>query len=829
MSTLVLENIWAWAVQVAAVAAAGLVLPVLARLTSPAARLTYLRAVLLACLVLPLVQPWIPLESPGAPPGAVTIQAGGLVPDETAATDWPEPIPAATAPAEPLWPWPLEQTLIGIAVAGSFARFAWLGLGFVSLGRLRQRSTPLDPLPESVDDARLAVAASADILVSDTVARPVTFGFRRPVVIVPRSFLDLAPDEQRTIAMHELLHVRRRDWLRTLADEAVRGVLWFHPAIWWLIDQIHLGIEQVVDREVVRLSGSRRPYLDALLKIAATRSVPVLHPASMFLKQRHLAQRVASLVKEASMSRIRLAASVSVVGVLLAASGYLVVQAFPLRTMLEPVVLPELQARAEAAPREVPPPPPLAPRAERPPALSAVPDGATSEQGSAPQQTKPVVDPKLQAPRPGMVTSPPPPPPPPKVDEPTLKAMIQAKPDDPSAYYALAKLYEDQKRFDEAEQTLVQAKAVAGNPARTLLHIAGYYNRRGDFDRTIAALKERFELEPANPEAPYTIATYYWDKAYRDQTLSDNDKNALVAQGLIAIDDALRLKPEYLEALTYKNLLIRLLATLTQDPERQQTLIAQADKYRDQALEIRRKSSVPAPPNAVRVGGGIAPPRKIKDVKPEYPAVAAAARVQGVVILEILVNEDGTVGAAKVLRSIPLLDEAAIAAVKQWEFTPVTLDGQTVPAILTVTVNFTFAGLDAGEVPPPPPQPPPGSPSAQAAAAAASLRSAKDAADPWYPPNISRVGGSIQPPRKVTDVRPVYPQEARDANVQGVVILEAVIGTDGRVTKARVLRSIPMLDQAALDAVQQWEFTPTALNGILVPVVMTVTVNFTQK
>lgn len=824
MSTLVLENLWAWAVQVAAIAAAGLVLPVMARLTSPAARLTYLRAVLLACLVLPLVQPWIPLESPGTPPQAVTLPSGGLVPDEIAATDRPAPVPAATAPAKPRWPWPLEQTLIGITVAGSFARFAWLGLGFVSLGRLRRRSTPLDPLPDAVDDARLAVAVSADILVSDTVARPVTFGFRRPVVIVPRSFLDLAPDEQRTIAMHELLHVRRRDWLRTLADEAVRGVLWFHPAIWWLIDQIHLGIEQVVDREVVRLSGARRPYLDALLKIAATRSVPVLHPASMFLKQRHLAQRVASLVKEASMSRVRLAASFTVVGVLLAASGYFVVQAFPLRTVFEPVVLPELPLRVEQRVGPPPPAPPLAPRPEQAGASSLSPD--TTAQGGATGQTKPVVDPKLQAPRPGMVTSPPPPPPPPKVDEPTLKAMIQAKPDDPSAYYALAKLYEDQKRFDEAEQTLLQAKAVAGNPARTLLQMAGYYNRRGDFDRTIAALKERFELEPANPEAPYTIATYYWDKAYRDQTLSDNDKNALVAQGLIAIDDALRLKPEYMEALTYKNLLIRLLANLTQDPERQQALIAQADKYRDQALEIRRKSGVPAPPNAVRVGGSIAPPRKIKDVKPEYPAVAAAARVQGVVILEILVNENGTVGAAKVLRSIPMLDEAAIAAVKQWEFTPVTLDGQTVPAILTVTVNFTFAGLDAGEVPPPPP-PPPAPQSAQAAAA--SVRSAKDAADPWYPPSISRVGGSIQPPRKVTDVRAVYPQEAQDANVQGVVIVEAVIGTDGRVTKARVLRSIPMLDQAALDAVQQWEFTPTVLNGILVPVVMTVTVNFTMK
>jgi protein TonB len=63
--------------------------------------------------------------------------------------------------------------------------------------------------------------------------------------------------------------------------------------------------------------------------------------------------------------------------------------------------------------------------------------------------------------------------------------------------------------------------------------------------------------------------------------------------------------------------------------------------------------------------------------------------------------------------------------------------------------------------------------------------------------------------------------------VQGVVILEAVIGVDGRVSDARILRSIPLLDQAAIDAVQQWEYTPTMLNGVPVPVIMTVTVQFT--
>jgi periplasmic protein TonB len=88
------------------------------------------------------------------------------------------------------------------------------------------------------------------------------------------------------------------------------------------------------------------------------------------------------------------------------------------------------------------------------------------------------------------------------------------------------------------------------------------------------------------------------------------------------------------------------------------------------------------------------------------------------------------------------------------------------------------------------------------------------------------VGGVIKPPAKTRDVSPVYPPIAQAARVQGIVIIEATISPAGNVQDTRVLRSIPMLDAAALDAVRQWEYTPTLLNGVPVAVVMTVTVNF---
>jgi TonB family protein len=87
-----------------------------------------------------------------------------------------------------------------------------------------------------------------------------------------------------------------------------------------------------------------------------------------------------------------------------------------------------------------------------------------------------------------------------------------------------------------------------------------------------------------------------------------------------------------------------------------------------------------------------------------------------------------------------------------------------------------------------------------------------------------RVGGAVRSPQKIRDIAPIYPDQARQANVRGSVILEITIGVDGFVSDARVLRSIPLLDAAAVAAVRQWQYQPTLLNGAAVPVTMTVTV-----
>ena len=91
-----------------------------------------------------------------------------------------------------------------------------------------------------------------------------------------------------------------------------------------------------------------------------------------------------------------------------------------------------------------------------------------------------------------------------------------------------------------------------------------------------------------------------------------------------------------------------------------------------------------------------------------------------------------------------------------------------------------------------------------------------------------RVGGQIRPPIKMKDVAPVYPAIAQSARVQGDVVIEATIDEEGKVADTKVVKSVPLLDQAALDAVKQWEYRPSLLNGVPTPVVTTITVKFTR-
>jgi TonB family protein len=160
------------------------------------------------------------------------------------------------------------------------------------------------------------------------------------------------------------------------------------------------------------------------------------------------------------------------------------------------------------------------------------------------------------------------------------------------------------------------------------------------------------------------------------------------------------------------------------------------------------------------------------------------------------------------------------------------LEDDSLPVPATPPGDWALAPAPPAPPPPPPPLPPP---AVEPAGAAPAVVPEPDAAAqaparsrPSSPAEAMpiRVGAGIREPRKTRNVSPVYPPEAVAARVQGVVILECTISAQGKVVSVRTLRSVPMLDGSAIEAVRQWEYTPTLLNGVPVPVIMTVTVNF---
>ena len=172
--------------------------------------------------------------------------------------------------------------------------------------------------------------------------------------------------------------------------------------------------------------------------------------------------------------------------------------------------------------------------------------------------------------------------------EPIVQKMIQLEPGEPSNYFVLAKIYEDAGAYPEAEQTLMNAKAAKPSDPSVYMTLAGYYNRQGQFDKTIDALEQRAKVEPTNPEAFQTIAAYYWDETRGDASLTDAKKREYIAKGVEAADKALSLKTDFVEALTFKGLLLRQQALVEKDPAKQQELVKQGTALGDKANELRK-------------------------------------------------------------------------------------------------------------------------------------------------------------------------------------------------------------------------------------------------
>lgn len=175
--------------------------------------------------------------------------------------------------------------------------------------------------------------------------------------------------------------------------------------------------------------------------------------------------------------------------------------------------------------------------------------------------------------------------------EPIAQKLISLTPNEPGNYTALGQLYEGEGRYDEAEAQFRKATDVKPDDSGVWAALAGYLNRQGKFDETMAALEQRTKLEPNNPEAFHSLSPFYQEKVQKDFRLTPAQKKNYVLKGIAADDKALELNPNYVDAMVYKNILLRQQANLEKDPAVQKSLINQADQLRAKAIELQKKAN----------------------------------------------------------------------------------------------------------------------------------------------------------------------------------------------------------------------------------------------
>jgi tetratricopeptide (TPR) repeat protein len=172
--------------------------------------------------------------------------------------------------------------------------------------------------------------------------------------------------------------------------------------------------------------------------------------------------------------------------------------------------------------------------------------------------------------------------------EPIIKQMIDMDPSDVNNYFTLAKLYEDAGKMDDAERVLLQARTAAPKNAEALNQLAAFYNKRGNFEKAVEMHEEHAKLEPDNPQVYWTLAAFFEEKVRKDYNLNPKVKAEYIQRGIEATDKAIAIKKDFMEAITYKNLLLRQAALLEKDPKKQKELLAQADELLAKAKELQK-------------------------------------------------------------------------------------------------------------------------------------------------------------------------------------------------------------------------------------------------
>lgn len=619
-------NVILWSLQTAVVVAVAGLFAQLLRAAHPKARLALWQITLLSTLLLPVVRPWqreavtaltiTHSASPLPVPPADMHQSGFILPD----------------------PW---QALAILLLAGIAVKLVLLATGLFRLRKYRREAQ------RYTTDA--IWHSEAELLISDAIPSPVTFGFVDPVILLPTHFASLDAPLRETILYHEILHVRRRDWLFAMAEEIVRAAFWFHPAIWWTVREIQLAREEAVDKEVVETMNAREAYVDALLAIASTKLGRGMTPAPFFLRRKHLKHRVVSIFREVNMSNTKSVSALLAGCCALALSCWYITGALPLSAAPQEVVDNEGVTVDTGGARLL----------HRPPVMYSSDAVGKQIQGTVVAQVRTDAN--------GNV----------------IDASIASGPDE-LRRYVLQSVLSWHFAHDSANSTR-QVTITFTLPKK---YVTTSSAAAAQTPEALIA-RNRATFRTANVQVPVG--------SIRVIGLPDDQRDELVSKLPVHVGDTPTVEA-YSELMT----------TVHQFDEHLTVVSSRREGATEQEITIRLAPSGPlappppppppppadsltGPPGSVKVGATVAAANLITKVTPSYPELAKAARVQGTVQFQALIGTDGTVQNLHLLSGPPLLVQAALQAVQQWVYKPTLLNGQPVQVVTTIDVNFSLS------------------------------------------------------------------------------------------------------------------------------------------
>jgi TonB family protein len=711
-------------------------------------------------------------------------------------------------PAAPTWQLPTgEQLAVAFYLLVTLVLLVRLGFGYLFTRRLVKGSRLTELGPEAIYE-------------STWISVPLTVGWVSPKILLPADWREWEGSKLAAVLAHERTHVRRADWGIALLAGLNRCLFWFHPLSWWLERQLAALAEQACDDSALLEMESREPYAQALLDMAAAvknSQGRLVWEAMAMAKASEVKMRIERILDETrqiprGVSRRRWAA--------------LVACSLPLIYIASVLQLTPAQAQEQHA------------------SLMA-----TSSPAEASKLTTADVSRMEQQ----LVSSP--------DDLETRSKLI--------AYYFLNNIREPRlthilwmvQNHPESELTAFNSAGISPQ--------ANSLNSNSDYQRAASLWQQQVAVHPKDGQVLANAAQFFaqrggdWYEAERLLQQSGNtaklaalyskvlnvstdstgalhfpaiDENTVFANKVIAGLES-STDPSFLANVGNNlkavppNADSQLQRTLQPRVELGNRLLAKAEQLggprfapRDLVLRsdaMPRANGVAAPPKPVDLPQA---PQILSKMDPQYPQQARDAKIQTDVHLLVTIGTDGRVMNLSIASGHPLMIQSTLESVRQWQFASAMQNGIPVVARFPLTVPYR---LDGGNEPlpmTPPPPPPPG--------AGEAPHMVQDSRPPT--PSRIRVGGNVQSAMLVNKVDAVYPEAARTAGpnggpLEGIVKLAVVIGKDGAVQSVTPTEGHPLLAAAAQEAVQQWTYKTTRLNGDPVEVATTVDVNFTAK